>query len=215
MTFDFPGLELSLKDNALWLNSPAPLKTCSSAVVRGGFAEVYHIINLHVHKNYANPHPQQDLERYAQNHDLQKPYLGMMTAVYVEDHKTATLSRHDLHVSAVVTAGIGNAISAGNSKPMSVLQPPGTINTIVCVEGDLTPAAMINALITVTETKTAVLHAGGHKTSEGFPVTGTSTDSVVIACTGEGPPLPYAGPSTDVGWLISRAVRFALAEALA
>ena len=34
-----------------------------------------------------------------------------------------------------------------------------------------------------------------------------STDAVVVACTGRGKPLFYAGPATTVGWLIGRCVR--------
>ena len=36
---------------------------------------------------------------------------------------------------------------------------PGTINTIVVIEGSLTDAAMVNAVITATEAKAAALQA--------------------------------------------------------
>ena len=39
---------------------------------------------------------------------------------------------------------------------------------------------------------------------------GSSTDSVVVACTGSGEELSYAGPATPVGWLAARAVRAAM-----
>ena len=48
------------------------------------------------------------------------------------------------------------------------------------------------------------------KTPEGDPASGTSTDSVVVACTGRGEELGYAGPATPVGWLAARAVRAAM-----
>jgi adenosylcobinamide amidohydrolase len=48
-----------------------------------------------------------------------------------------------------------------------------------------------------------------------YAATGTSTDAVVVACTGRGDILPYAGPVTPVGWLIGRGMRAALAAALA
>jgi adenosylcobinamide amidohydrolase len=38
--------------------------------------------------------------------------------------------------------------------------------------------------------------------------------AVVIACTGAGSPLPYAGTATPVGYLIGRTVRAALANQL-
>ncbi len=52
---------------------------------------------------------------------------------------------------------------------------PGTINIIVSVPVPLSDAALVNAVMTVTEAKTqAVLDAG-------FPGTGTATDAVCVA----------------------------------
>ena len=51
-------------------------------------------------------------------------------------------------------------------------------------------------------------------TPEGEPATGTSTDTVTIACTGKGPLQSYAGSVTTLGWLIARAVRQSLQESL-
>jgi len=62
--------------------------------------------------------------------------------------------------------------------------------------------------------KVNLLLGRGARTSEGCLATGMSTDAVVVACTGRGDSLPYAGPATPVGWLIGRSVRQALGEAL-
>ncbi len=62
---------------------------------------------------------------------------------------------------------------------------------------------MVNAVITATEAKTGVLMALNARTKEGDPATGTSTDAIVIACTGRGTPVPYAGP-WNVDWLPHR-----------
>jgi len=48
---------------------------------------------------------------------------------------------------------------------------------------------------------------------KGARATDTSTDAVVIACTGRGEPIPYAGQATPIGRLIGRCVRQALQEA--
>jgi adenosylcobinamide amidohydrolase len=48
------------------------------------------------------------------------------------------------------------------------------------------------------------------RTPQGEPATGTSTDAVVVACTGRGEQLRYAGPATPAGWLAARAVRTAM-----
>jgi len=91
----------------------------------------------------------------------------------------------------------------------------GTINLILLIDGCLTRAALVNAVITTTEAKTLALNEGGTRTREGSPATGTSTAAIVIACTGRGEPLCYAGTATEVGWLIGRAVRGVVQETMA
>ena len=81
---------------------------------------------------------------------------------------------------------------------------------MLLVDAALTPAAMVNAVITATEAKTMMLVAWDVRTPQGTPASGTSTDSVVVACTGRGDELRYAGPATTVGWLAARAVRAAV-----
>jgi len=44
--------------------------------------------------------------------------------------------------------------------------------------------------------------------------TGTTTDAIVIACTGRGRLLPYAGAATDLGFLVGRTVYRAVAQGI-
>jgi adenosylcobinamide amidohydrolase len=73
---------------------------------------------------------------------------------------------------------------------------------------------MVNAIIPVTEAKTAALQELNKRTTDGDPATGTSTDSVVIATTNRGNLFKYAGSVSLPGWLIARAVREAMSKAL-
>lgn len=82
------------------------------------------------------------------------------------------------------------------------------------IDGKMTRAAMVNAVITATEAKVALLTERNMRTAEGFHATGTSTDSIVIACTNRGEPIPYVGPATRVGFLIGKCVRESLSLAL-
>ena len=213
MTFDFPGVTLSSTAEFVLLQSDRPLFMLSSAIVGGGLLTASRIINRHVDKNYRGGDPVADQTAFAQAHGVQPPFAGLMTAVNLDKTRTATRREGDLTVSAVVTAGVGNATCAGVSAPMA--PRPGTINIIVLVDGNLTPAALVNAVITTTEVKTHTLLERGVKTPDGIAATGTSTDAVVIACTGKGAPLPYAGPLTLVGSLIGQCVRACMQEALA
>jgi len=207
---DFPNITTTLTNEALILRSRQLLRMLSSAVVGGGFLRAQCIINRHVHKNYDHPDPGEDLRTFATQQGIVGPFVGLMTAAYVERARAVTLRSGNLTVAAVITAGLSNPTSAGLSPPAPPIS--GTINTILLVDGNLAPAAMVNAVMTATEAKTDLLRERGVHTPEGFQATGTSTDAAVIACTGQGALLPYAGPATEVGWLIGRCVRKATSQ---
>jgi acetyl esterase/lipase len=109
----------------------------------------------------------------------------------------------------VVTVGLGNPIAAGRS-PLVSRSAPSTINVIVVVDADPSPAALVNAALTVTEVKTATLAACGVRCADGAPASGTSTDAVAVAATGRGRSCRYGGPVSDLGWVVARAARAAL-----
>jgi iron complex transport system ATP-binding protein len=212
MALDFPGIIATLSPEALVLRSDKDLHVLASAVVGGGFTHARYIINRHVHKDYLHPDPSSDLQAFAASRGIPKPFVGLMTAVYLDQTQTVISRNNDLTIAAVVTAGLSNPAIPGLSPPASLL--PGTINIILLVDGRLSPAAMVNAVITITEVKAQLLLECGVRTAEGYPATGTSTDAVVVACTGRGDLLPYAGPATRVGWLTGQSVRQALEKAL-
>ncbi len=208
----FPRLTVDLTAEAIVLRSQQPLNILASAVVGGGQTQARVIINQHVDKNYHHPDPPQDLREFAAGAGITEPFVGLMTAAYLDGVKTMTLRERGLTVSVVLTAGLSNPTSAGLSSPAALA--PGTINIIVLIDARLSSAAMVNAVITATEAKTGVLLQRGVSTPEGHPATGTSTDSIVVACTNRGKTVPYAGPATTAGWLIGRGVRESLERAL-
>ena len=69
---------------------------------------------------------------------------------------------------------------------------------------------MVNTVITATEAKSLALAAWQVTDPAGAPASGTSTDAVVVACTGRGAALDYAGPATVIGFLVADAVRRAI-----
>ena len=136
----------------------------------------------------------------------------------------------DLEVVALCTGGVEtNAGRVGD--PATVFEGPegfeklgpadppgeGTIVTMVFISRELVPGAMVRAVMTATEAKTAVLQELGVGScySDG-PATGTGTDQIVVASRlGEGKPLTCAGKHCTLGELIGRAVQKAIAQALA
>jgi iron complex transport system ATP-binding protein len=209
---DFPGVVLTRTAEALVVHSQQPLTVLSSAVVGGGMGRVRYLLNRHVHRDYHCLDPVADLVAFARSQGISEAFVGQMTAVSLQQARAVTLRAESLTVATVVTAGLSNATTPGLSAP--VTPGPGTINMILLIDACLTPAAMVNAVITATEVKTHVLMARGVRTPEGHAATGTSTDAIAVASTGSGRPLAYAGPVTLLGWLIGRCVRTALEEAL-
>jgi iron complex transport system ATP-binding protein len=212
MNLSMPGITLSHSDDMLVIESERPLKVLSSAVVGGGLIRTRRIVNAYVDKDYRHTNPQDDLTKRAASQGISEPFAGLMTAVPLRKARASAVRDGGLAVAAIITAGLGNLTSAGLSEPHRT--GTGTINIILLVDANLTPGAMANAIITATEAKTHILLSRGATTEDGHPGTGTSTDSVVVACTGNGESLPFAGTATPVGWLIGRAVREALNAAL-
>jgi len=120
-----------------------------------------------------------------------------------------------LHVVAAAprTVSVSSATAAGRESPWLGAQRPGTINLLLA-DADPAPEAMVNLAITATEAKTLTLVERGLRTATGWLASGTSTDAVVVACSGEGPRLCYAGPATLVGHLAGECVREAMAASL-
>ena len=208
-----PGVIVTIGARAVRVSSTAPLVVLSSAVVGGGYASTREILNVHVDDKYDGERPDEDLAAVAEELGVDGPFVGLMTAAYTQFARCATESLRALTVAAVVSVGLSNTSSAGVTPPIGAhsenapMPGPGTINVILLVDGGLTPAAMVNAVITATEAKTMTLAAWDVKTPEGGDASGTSTDTVVVACTGRGEALSYAGPATQVGWLAARMPR--------
>lgn len=214
------NINIYLKNRALIVESQNYLRTLNSSVLGGGFRESKWIINLQVKKGYDGENPREDLVGFAEKAGLDpQKTAGMMTAAQVADVGISWERDGDLTVMSLVTAGVSNALAAGGR---FVLQegktegmPAGTINTIVLIDGNLTEAAMVNAVITLTEAKALVLQDLKVKdVFSGEPASGTSTDAVIVAVTGRGDSLPYAGSATRVGGMIGRTVRKAAGEAV-
>lgn len=206
-----PGITVAASRRAVRISSEVPLTTLSSAVVGGGQAVVHEILNLHVDDKYDGGRPDEDLAAAAAELGVDGPFVGLMTAAYTEFATWAVESAGDLSVAAVVSVGLSNSSSAGITPPIGHEAPaPGSINIVLLVDGALTSSALVNAVITATEAKTMTLAEWDVRTADGEAASGTSTDAVVIACTGRGEACDYAGPATPVGWLAARAVRAAM-----
>lgn len=206
------GITIHEKPEAILVQSSEILTTLSSSFFGGGFCRVRHILNANVAGDYCSDTPSADLQAIAARCGVSDPFVGLLTAVPLRKARMVCLEHGEMRVGALVTAGVSNATSAGVSLPCE--SGPSTINIILLLDAKLTRSSMLNAIITATEAKSAVMNEMDIRTSDGVLATGTSTDTVTVAMTGYGPLQPYAGPATVLGWLIAKTVRQALQESL-
>ena len=120
--------------------------------------------------------------------------------------------REGFRALAIATVGLSNRMAAGRA-PIA-RWTASTINTMVLVEGDPEPAALVNLALTVTEVKVLALIDAGIVDAAGSPVSGTSTDAVIVAATGRGPKARFGGPVSALGWTVARAARRALDDGI-
>ena len=208
------GITVSVDAEGVVVKTIAPLLVASSALSGGGVVDARGIVNAHVEKSGSRTLARAALEASAGRHGITHPYVGLLTAARTERAEIVTAKHGEMTALAIATVGLGNRTTAGASPP-AVCTLPSTINTIVVVDADAEPAALINAIITVTEVKTLALMEAGVKGADGHFATGTSTDAVAVAVTRRGPRAQFGGPVSDFGWLVAQAAGPALRRGIA
>jgi adenosylcobinamide amidohydrolase len=202
------GIAVWIGQEAVVVAAAQPLRVLSSAVLNGGFASARAVINLHVDKNDRCEDPPAMLAAYARRAGVPEPFVGLLTGARTEAATTGEEGGAGLPALAIATIGLSNAVAAGRTFVSGWTH--GTINTVVVVDADPEPSALVNAVMTVTEVKTLLLHEAGVRDSAGGPASGTSTDAVVIAATGRGARARFGGPTSELGWSVAQAARRAL-----
>ncbi|MFE8702981.1 heme ABC transporter ATP-binding protein [Cytobacillus sp. FJAT-54145] len=207
---------LEFSDEKIVLQSPIPLRTMSSGVVGSGTGWHQTFVNRHVGMDYNCSDHRVEMVEYLRNHGFEpSETVGMMTAVMLADVSYKLYKEDDFSVMVVVTAGVGNAIDASKGGMHAFSLKPGTINTWLFVNGQLTEEAFIQSIMTATEAKVKVMQDQQVLDSVTKTIaTGTSTDSILIASTQKGRLLDYAGPITALGQLIGKGIYECTTEAI-
>jgi alpha-ribazole phosphatase CobZ len=178
---------------------------------------------MEVPKRYDRNDPLDHMEEVRKGLGLPDNTVGFMTAAEVE--YVTTLKETDfegMRTSAVVTAGIGNRVIAGDiiydmeerlvrseeKERIIRSRKPGTINIIAISPAALTEPAKLNAFIMITEAKTAAMRDLGHEE------TGTTSDAVAIVSPIKGKKEQYCGTGTSLGISMARSVRDAVRDSL-
>lgn len=191
----------------LWECGPG-WRAISSAMLGGGIGPVGWVLNAQVAGGYARMDPVAHLLEMAPP----GPGVGMLTAAAVDRFTTA--ADGGVEVAATIGLRVPTWAAAPEGTPDPELAPmylPGTINIVVAVPVAMTDAALVNAVMTVTEAKTQAL------AEEGFPGTGTASDAVCVAVRdgvvgGGGGAELFGGPRSTWGARVARAVHDAVRQ---
>jgi adenosylcobinamide hydrolase len=191
------GAELAM---ALW-RFGSPLLALSSAPYGGGWGERRWVLAAQVTGGYCRPDPAGHLAGLARGLGLDGPGIGMLTAV---DVRLVSTGRED-GVMAAATVGISHPTwAAADAAPAAGFG--GTVNIVAVLSRRLAPAALVNAVMTVTEAKCQALWEAG------FPGTGTASDAVAVLCPAAGPAEAFAGPRSRWGSRLARAAHRAVLD---
>jgi adenosylcobinamide amidohydrolase len=198
-------------------------RVLSSAVLNGGWVQADHIVNLKVEKNRGGKktfEPSEiTLSRFCRKKGWQGVTVGMMTAATMDSFEQVRRAEQNVEVTALVTVGLSNAKRAGEpAEWRHVVNSPGTqgtINVIILTNAQLTDAAMVEAVVTVTEAKSAALqNLKVHSRTTGSQSTGTGTDAVAIV-SGFGPTrIQHCGKHVLFGEMVATVVMQAITNAV-
>jgi adenosylcobinamide amidohydrolase len=195
------GAELTM---AAW-RFDVPLLGLSSAPYGGGWGERHWVLAAQVAHDYRRLDPERHLAGLARGLALGGPGIGMLTAVDVREVRTAWGDG----VAVAATVGVTRPCwAAAAAEPDKAASPAGTVNIVAVLPRRLSRAALVNAVMTVTEAKSQALWDGG------VPGTGTASDAVAVLCPQTGPAEPFGGPRSRWGARLARAAHGAVLDGI-
>lgn len=236
----FDAMELHRDDKFVSTRFLRPFKVISTCPANGGLADHLDMVFNHQccepaghelpHLMAAHRRPVPYQAALLADHDLaDKAAAGLGTAANMHNLCIAEENYRELAVVAVATGGVeGNAARAGDPASyheydgvfhrIGDIGPDrhGTINVMLAVNTPLTDGALVRAVMTATEAKSAVLQELSIPSRQSPAIaTGTGTDQIaVMAPTDGAAPLGSAGHHGTLGELIGRAVARAIRDTL-
>jgi adenosylcobinamide amidohydrolase len=205
-------ISLDHTQSHLHLEFTRPHMIISSAVLNGGIIEADRILNLKVDKHCPQTEsPGVTLANYCKEQSWGGTAVGMMTAASMDSLRITKASEQGVDINVLVTVGLSNPRRAGDRadqrKITSQASEPGTINIIVTTSAILTPPAMVEALMIVTEAKAATMQELGVRSPVSDKIaTGTGTDASAII-SGHGPEqIRYCGKHVLFGEILATLV---------
>ena len=241
----YDGIEIHREEKIIYVKFLSPHRVISTDRIAGGLSdELEYLYNhqscepsghYHGHE-LAIGNPAEYKRLICEQHGLPAEKCASLgTAANMNNVAISHDKFRELEVVAVCTGGVEtNAGRVGDTasyyekdgnfehvdamtETLQSTENHGTINTMVFINQELIPGAMVRAVMTATEAKTAVLQelAVNSRYSDGL-ATGTGTDQIGIASKlGSAAPLTSAGKHTKLGELIGKTVHDTIKQTLA
>lgn len=195
---------------ALVWRFPSTVAALSSAAVGGGASALDWVLGIGVTEGYGR----HDLEAHAGEVATKLGLQGTGAALFTAADVTAAVQGEDGGVLVDATVGVTKPTWAADEDYSYQVRDgdrwvPGTINIVVQLPVALTAAAAVNAVITVTEAKSQALIEAG------IPGTGTASDAVLVCWPPAFETEGFAGPRSQWGARMARAVHAAIVAGLA
>ena len=212
------GIKFVQEENIIAVISDKPLTTISSAIHNGGYTKTKVIANTQVTDEYGDINLHDDPETFIvktyKKLGINDEFVGMVTYARVKDFQLESKKDSEAAVTVIATAGCTHAESAGETIEFKKIE--GTINIVVLIDGNPIDSCLAGIMITATEAKTAALRELDLRSRwSGTEATGTITDAMVVAKTGQGPTIVYGGPASALGQMVGYCTRKAVKECVA
>ncbi len=207
-------VKVDLARDTLVIRLPGRWQVLSWAPHNGGLVRAACVFN-HRRGKFAESDLDGIFRQVKTSLDLPEDAVGLLTGADIERFRECVRSQGPLWVHAIATSGLHNLRAVGDpadAPQNSTPQTPGTINLILATNALPRIEGMIEAVHTATMAKTAALiEAGKISPRSGRPATGTGTDCIAVAASGERDET-YCGMHTVLGELIGKAVREVMRE---
>ncbi len=207
------GVTLTRSSGVVRVTSDTPLRVLGSARVGDDLALTRNIVAMSIEKAREQSEPEEHLYGWAMQAGIQEPFVGLLTTASAEDIVPMDEATCKWKISALLFADLATLCTAGSTQPQEP-KTEGSIDLVILTDASLTVGAMVSAIVTATEAKVRALVESRAATSDESVVTGTPADNVIVACLSKGERIREAGPTTQFGYLLGKAVHEGMTRAL-
>ena len=212
----YSPISITLAKKTLVIKFPEPWPVLSWAPYHGG-----NTISSCVFNHQLGKFDEKDLDSIfrtvTESLSPPKDSTGLITGCDVQNYQECVLNRGPLWVHGIATVGLANARAVADGADVPLQTTPnqaGTINIVLACNALPDIAGKIEAVHMVTMAKADALRVAGVMSEKsGRPATGTGTDCIVVAGTGEINE-NYCGMHTVLGEMIGKVVHKIISQGI-